>query len=171
MNISDLVIPVLILGVIAFSLFRKRPVYSDFILGAKDGIKTAFDIMPQLVGLIVAIKVFDASGGMEFIVRLIEPLASILHFPSEIVPFALMRPLSGSGSLALATGLFEKYGTDSMIGRIISVMMGSTETTLYTVAIYFGAVGVKNTRHTLLCALSADLISMILSVIVCTVMF
>ncbi len=171
MNISDLVIPIFILGVIVFSLFRKRPVYSDFILGAKDGIKTAWDIMPQLVGLIVAIKVFDASGGMEFIVRLIKPLTSILHFPSEVVPFALMRPLSGSGSLALATGLFEKYGTDSFIGRTISVMMGSTETTLYTVAIYFGAVGVKNTRHTLVCALSADLISMILSIVVCTVWF
>ena len=171
MNISDLVIPVLILGVIAFSLFRKRPVYSDFVLGAKDGIKTAFDIMPQLVGLIVAIKVFDASGGMDFIVRLIEPLASILHFPSEIVPFALMRPLSGSGSLALATGLFEKYGTDSMTGRIISVMMGSTETTFYVSAVYFGAVGIKNPRHTVACALFADLVSMIMSVIVCSVFF
>jgi len=171
MNLSDFAIPLVVGTVLLFALFKKCQVYSDFTLGAEEGLKTAFKIIPQLTGLMVAIKMFSASGAMTFFVNLLSPVASLLHFPTEVLPFVLLRPVSGSGSLAMATELFAKYGTDSFVGRVVSVMMGSTETTFYTVAVYFGAVGVKNIRHTLICALSADLLSAVLSVAVCSIMF
>lgn len=171
MNISDFAIPILVISVISFGLLKRCEVYSSFIFGADEGLKTAIKIIPQLVGLLVAIKVFRASGAMDFITFVLKPVAQLFRFPPEALPFALLRPVSGSGSLAMATDLFGKYGPDSFVGRVISVMMGSTETTFYTVAVYFGAVGVKNVRHTLLCALLADLISMVLSTVICTLYF
>lgn len=171
MNITNFVVPSVILLIIFNSMYAKRPVFSDFTLGAADGLKTAFSIIPSLIGLLVAIKVFFASGAIDLIVSIVRTPARYLGIDAHIVPFALMRPLSGSGSLALLKELFEKYGTDSLTGRTISVMMGSTETTLYTVAVYFGAVGAKNSRHTLICALGADLLSMILSAAVCKVFY
>lgn len=171
MNISDFAIPVLVGFVLLFGLVKKCEVYPAFTSGAEDGLKTAVKIIPQLVGLLVAIKVFNASGAMDFVAKLLSPVAKAIRFPKEALPFALLRPVSGSGSLAMATDLFGKYGADSFIGRVISVMMGSTETTFYTVAVYFGAVGVKNVRHTLLCALLADFLSMVLSTFICSVFF
>ncbi len=171
MNISDLAIPFIVGTVVLFGLFKRCEIYGSFTLGAEEGLKTAIKIVPQLVGLMVAIKAFDASGAMDFVIGILSPVARLLHFPIEVLPFALLRPVSGSGSLALATELFGKYGADSFVGRVISVMMGSTETTFYTVAIYFGAVGIKNTRHTLYCALFADLVSAALSVVVCALYF
>lgn len=168
MNISNTAIPAVVAIILIYSLIRKTDVYSAFTLGAKDGLVTAFNIVPQLVGLLVAIKMFTASGAMEYLVRLLSPVARMLHFPSEALPFALLRPVSGSGSLAMATELFTKYGTDSYVGRVISVMMGSTETTFYAISVYFGAVGIKNTRHTLACALCADFVSMVASAVVCS---
>lgn len=167
MKISDFAVPLIIGLVVFFAIAKRNDAYASFTSGAEEGFKTAVKIIPQLVGLLVAIKVFNASGVMDYVSYLLKPVARILHFPSEAIPFALLRPVSGSGSLALATDLFGKYGPDSFVGRVISVMMGSTETTFYTVAVYFGAVGVKNVRHTLFCALLADLVSMGLSVVVC----
>jgi spore maturation protein B len=171
MKISDIAIAVFVGFVLIFALFKRTEVYPSFILGAEDGLKTAVKIIPQLVGLMVAIKAFNASGAMDYIVALIKPVADILHFPSEALPFALLRPVSGSGSLAMATDIFGRYGADSFAGRVASVMMGSTETTFYVISVYFGAVGVKNVRHTLLCALLADVFSMVLSTVVCALMF
>ena len=171
MNVSDFAIPFIVLFVLTFGLAKRCRVYSSFTFGAEEGLKTAVKIIPQLVGLLVAIKVFNASGAMDFVVKLLSPLAKLLHFPTEALPFSLLRPVSGSGSLALATDLFGKHGADSFVGRVVSVMMGSTETTFYTVSVYFGAVGVKNVRHTLLCALAADALSMVLSTVVCSIMF
>lgn len=171
MKISDIAIAVFVGFVLIFGLFKRTEVYPSFILGAEDGLKTAVKIIPQLVGLMVAIKAFNASGAMDYIVALIKPVADILHFPSEALPFALLRPVSGSGSLAMATDIFGRYGADSFAGRVASVMMGSTETTFYVISVYFGAVGVKNVRHTLLCALLADVFSMVLSTVVCALMF
>lgn len=171
MKISDIAIAVFVGFVLIFALFKRTEVYPSFISGAEDGLKTAVKIIPQLVGLMVAIKAFNASGAMDYIVALIKPVADILHFPSEALPFALLRPVSGSGSLAMATDIFGRYGADSFAGRVASVMMGSTETTFYVISVYFGAVGVKNVRHTLLCALLADVFSMVLSTVVCALMF
>ena len=171
MNISDFAIPFVVGFVVLFGVCRRCEVYASFTFGAEEGLKTAVRIIPQLVGLLVAIKVFGASGAMDFLSSALSPLAKLIHFPPQALPFALLRPVSGSGSLAMATDLFGNYGPDSFVGRVVSVMMGSTETTFYTVAVYFGAVGVKNVRHTLLCAILADLLSMVLSTVVCSVMF
>ncbi len=171
MSLSAYAVPAIVGVIILYALIRKCEVYSSFTSGATDGLRTALSIAPQLVGLLVAIKMFSASGAMDSIVKLIAPVAEFLHIPTEVVPFALLRPVSGSGSLAMATDIFAKYGADSFAGRVASVMMGSTETTFYVSAVYFGAVGVKNTRHALTCALCADALSLALSIIVCTLMF
>ena len=170
MSLSAFAIPAIVGVIILYALVRRCEVYSAFTSGATDGLRTALSIAPQLVGLLVAIKMFSASGAMDTIVKLIAPAADFLHIPTEVVPFALLRPVSGSGSLAMATDIFAKYGADSFAGRVASVMMGSTETTFYVSAVYFGAVGVKNTRHALGCALAADALSLILSILVCNLM-
>lgn len=171
MNISQLAIPVVVGLVIAFALARRAPVYRDFVSGAEEGLKTAVRIMPQLVALITAIKMFEASGAMNYVTRALAPLAALFDFPGEVLPFALLRPVSGSGSLAMATEIFAEKGPDSMAGRIASVMMGSTETTFYVMAVYFGAVGVQNSGYALRCGLVADFVSLVMSVVVCRLFF
>ena len=171
MSLSAFAVPVIVGVVILYSVCKRCEVYSAFTSGATDGLKTALSIAPQLVGLLVAIKMFSASGAMDTIVKIISPVTSFLHIPDEVMPFALLRPVSGSGSLAMATEIFAKHGADSFAGRVASVMMGSTETTFYVSAVYFGAVGVKNTRHALGCALAADAMSLFLSVVVCRLFF
>ena len=125
-------------------------------------------IFPTLFSLFIAVSVFRASGLVDFLTKSLLPICSALHFPPELLPFAILRPISGSGSLAMASDIFNTYGPDSFVGRCASVMMGSTETTFYTVAVYFGATGTKNIRHTLKCALLADIFSMIISLVVCS---
>lgn len=169
--ISVWAMPLMVFGILAFGLYRRVPVYDAFLEGAKDGLKTGVSIIPPILGLLVAIGMLRASGALELIIAAIRPVTDFLRFPPEIVPFALMRPLSGGGSLALATDLFSQHGTDSLIGRAVSVMMGSTETTFYTLAVYFGAVGVKHTRYTVKCALLADAAGILLSVWACRLIF
>lgn len=169
--ISSWAMPLMVFGILAFGLYRRVPVYDTFLEGAKEGLKTGVSIIPPILGLLVAIGMLRASGALDLITAAIRPVTDFLHFPPEIVPFALMRPMSGGGSLALATDLFQQHGTDSLIGRAVSVMMGSTETTFYTLAVYFGAVAVKNTRYTVKCALLADIVGILLSVWVCRFVF
>jgi len=166
-DIGSFVVPAMILGIMIFAIWRKVDVYSAFTSGVKDGARSIFDIFPALFALFIAIGALRASGLLELIVDLISPLAKFFHFPSELVPFALLRPVSGSGSLAFASDIFSTYGPDSFAGRAVSVMMGSTETTFYTTAVYFAATGTKDIRHTLKCALIADCVSMAVSVAVC----
>ena len=165
--ISDYAVPISIVAVIVWGILNKVNVYSEFLDGAKEGLKIGVGIIPPVVGLLAAIGMFRASGAMDFLIWLIKPVTDFLKIPSEIVPFALMRPVSGSGSLAMAADIFKNFGTDSLSGRAVSVMMGSTETTFYTLAVYFGASKAVNTRHTLKCALAADTVGIILSVWVC----
>lgn len=169
--ISDVAIPLAICAVVLYGIFKKVDVYSEFLEGAKEGLKISAGIIPPIVGLLAAIGMFKSSGAMEFLVKVISPVTSFLKVPTEIIPFAVMRPVSGSGSLAMATDIFKTYGPDSLSGRIAAVMMGSTETTFYTLAVYFGAVKASDTRHTLKCALSADIVGMVLSVWVCRLFF
>jgi len=171
MNVADIVMPSLVIVIVMHGMCKKTDVFSDFALGAKDGLKISVNILPNLIGLLVAVRMLSASGALEMAEKVISPVAEFLHFPTKLVPFALLRPVSGSGSLAMATDLFSKYGADSFVGRAVSVMMGSSETTFYTVAVYFGSVAAKNTRHTLFCALFADVICAFISVMVCRLMF
>ena len=170
-TISLFSVPIMIVSIVAFGLFKRDNVYDSFVQGAKLGLESTVQISAPLVGLMVAISMFRASGALEILSKLLSPLTSLLEMPSEVLPLALLRPVSGSGSIAIVNDIFKNYGPDSIPGKIASVMMGSTETTFYTVALYYGAAKVKNIRHTLHAALLADFCGIIGSVIVCRLYF
>lgn len=169
--ISLYAIPVVILLVILLGLIKRIKVYDIFVLGAKDGLKTVVRIIPTLVGLMVAVGVFKASGALDLLILAVKPFAVLIGIPAETIPLALMRPVSGSASLAIVNEIINTYGPDSYIGRTASVMMGSTETIFYTLTIYFGSVGIKNIRFTLVAALLADFVSVTASALVCALIF
>ncbi len=164
--ISVYMMPLFIGIFVVYGMIKRVGVYDCFTEGAKEGAKSMTGIIAPLVGLMVAISMFRESGALELLTKFMSPILSKIKIPGEILPLALLRPISGSASLAIITDLFKNLGPDSIEGKIASVMMGSTETTFYTIAVYFGAVGIKNTRHTLPSALSADLTGIILSAIV-----
>lgn len=170
-SIGGYVVPVVIVFIVLMGIIKKQNVFDLFLNGAKEGITIAFNILPALIGLMMAIEMFKASGAFDIIINYTRPLANALHFPSEVLPLALMRPISGSGALSIFEGTLRDYGTDSFIGRICAVLQGSTETTFYTVAIYYGTVGVTKTRHTIPAALSADLVGFIMSVLTVNLFF
>jgi spore maturation protein B len=161
--ISILAMPLIISIIIIHGILKKVEVFAVFQNGAKDGINACFRILPSLIALFVAINMFKNSGALDFIVKLLAPLFSFLKIPPEVLPLAFMRPISGSASLAIVTDLLNTYGANSLIGRTVSVMMGSTETTFYTVAVYYAAVGVKDVRWTIKAALLADLVGILTS--------
>ncbi len=158
-------VPVMIVGIVIFGLIKKVRVYDCFLEGARDGLRCTFNIAPPLIGLVIAISMFRASGAVDIIARLLSPLLRIIAMPASVLPLALLRPVSGSGSLAIISDIFKTFGPDSIDGKIASVMMGSTETTFYTIAVYFGAVNIRKTRHTLKSALIGDFVGMIMSVV------
>lgn len=164
--LSALSLPVVIASFLILGFVKKVRVYDCFSEGAKDGLQSLVGIVPPLIGLMVAIHMFRASGALELLANFLSPFLDAVGLPAEVLPLALLRPISGSASTAIVTDIFQTLGPDSPAGTIASVMMGSTETTFYTVAVYFGAVGVKNTRHTIAAALTADLTGICLAVLV-----
>ncbi|MCR8642338.1 spore maturation protein [Paenibacillus sp. N1-5-1-14] len=169
--ISSWAIPVMVVFIPLFAAYRKVPVYESFVEGAKDGFDTAIKIIPHLVGMMVAISVFRASGAMDLILGFIKPLFDALGVPSEVLPLAFLRPITGAGSLAFTTDLIAQFGPDSMIGRIAATVQGSTDTTLYVITVYFGAIGVKRASYALKVGLMSDLVGFIASVIICLLAF
>ena len=163
--ISNCAVPFTILLIIVYGLIEKQPTFDVFLEGAQEGIQIIVNIFPTLLGLFLSINVLRASGIIEALTNLILPLLNLLKIPSEILPLALLRPISGSASMAVATDIMSKYGVDSLIGLISSTIMGSTETTLYTIALYTSAIRIKKTRFVLIAALLGDFIGMITSVI------
>lgn len=163
---SSSVMPLILLLIIVYGLIEKNKVFDIFLEGAKEGLNIVLKIFPTLIGLFLAIGLLRSSGILELIINVLSPVLSILKIPSEIMPLAMLRPISGSASIAVATDIMKNYGVDSNIGLIASTIMGSTETTLYTIAIYTGCVGIKNTRFVLLAALGADIIGIIASVLI-----
>ena len=156
--LSDMLVPFLILYVVAHGLLARRPVYDDFVKGAKDGLKTVLQILPTLVGLMVAVGVLRASGFLDFLLQALRPLTELVHFPSELVPLTIVRMFSASAATGLALDVFKEYGTDSYLGLAASILMGCTETIFYTMSIYFMTAKVKKTRYTLAGALLATLV-------------
>lgn len=169
--ISLYAIPFIVVSIVLFGVFKKVNVYETFTDGAKDGFKTAVTIIPFLVGMLVAIGVFRASGALDLITNALSSITNKIGMPGEVLPMALIRPLSGGGESGVMNDLFTTYGPDSLIGRMASVMNGSTETTFYVLAIYFGAVGIKKTRHALPTGLIADAVGLITAVVVTNIMF
>lgn len=163
--------PLFAAAIIIFGLIRRVSVFDEFIKGAKEGIGTLYTIAPSILGLVFAVGLLRSSGAVDVICGTVKPVADFLGFPSEIVPMALLRPVSGSGSSALLVQVFEGYGPDSFAGRVASVLAGSSETTFYATAMYFGSVRVKNIRHTLITAIAADLTAAVMSVVTVRLFF
>ena len=169
--ISMYILPVVILVILGVGLIRKVKIFEAFTEGAAEGITTMARIMPSLVGILTAIGVFRASGALDAVVGLLAPAASLLGIPAEAIPLVLMRPVSGSASLAIVSEIISKYGADSYVGRVACTMLGSTETIFYTLAVYYGSVGVRNIRYTLAAALVADGVSAVASAFICALVF
>jgi spore maturation protein B len=169
--ISLWAIPVLLVAIPLAGMLSRVKVYDVFIEGAKEGFEVAVKIIPFLVGILVAIGMFRGSGAMDLLTAGIRPLVAPLGFPPELVPLAVLRSLTGSGSLAFTTDLVKTHGPDSVIARTAATMYGSSETTFYVLAVYFGAVAVRRTRHAVAAALIADLVAAVAAVAVCAWMF
>ncbi len=162
--ISMLAVPTMIVGIVVFGLLKKINVYDSFTQGARAGAENMLQIVAPLVGLMVGISMLRASGALDLLAKILKPVTDEIGMPKDVLPLALLRPVSGSGSIAIIDDIFKRLGPDSTAGKIASVMMGSTETTFYTVAVYFGSIGIKNLRHTLKSALLADMAGMLLAV-------
>ncbi|MCB0283234.1 MAG: spore maturation protein [Calditrichae bacterium] len=168
---SILAIPLIILFFIGYGGLKKVKVYEVFVEGAKEGFNVGVKIIPYLVAMLVAIAMFRASGALDVLTWMVAPVTNLIGMAPELLPMALMRPLSGSGSLGVMTELMNTHGVDSLIGFTASTMFGSTETTFYVVAVYFGAVGIRNTRYAITAGLLADLAGLITAVVLCRILF
>jgi spore maturation protein B len=154
-----------------YAALKGVKVYENFVEGAKEGFQVAVTIIPYLVAILVAIGMFRGAGGIDLITSWLRPALAAVKFPPELVPMCLMRPLSGSGSLGIFSELVKQFGPDSLIARTAGTIYGSTETTFYVVAVYFGSIGIRRTRHSIAAGLIADLAGIIASVIICRMMF
>jgi spore maturation protein B len=169
--ISIAAIPFLLALFPLYAGLKDLKVYEEFVEGGKEGFAVAIKIIPYLVAMLLAISMFRGAGGIELLTRAVRPILDLLRFPPELLPMALMRPLSGSGSLAIFSDLVKQLGPDNLITRMAGTIYGSTETTFYVVAVYFGAVGIHRTRHAIPAGLIADLAGIIAAVIVCRMVF
>ncbi len=166
------VIPLLLCGIPFYGLvFKRVKVYEVFVEGATEGFTIAIRIIPFLVAMLVAIGMFRASGMLDILINLLSPILSLINFPPENVLLALMRPLSGGGSFGLLADLVKEHGTDSIISKIGATMFGSTETTFYVLAVYFGSVGIKKIRYALIAGLIADVVGIFSAVYICQLLF
>lgn len=168
--LSAAAVPTIILIIIVYGLIEKNKVYDTFIEGAKEGLSIVINIFPTLIGIFLAVGALRTSGILELIINMIKPVIEILKIPAEIMPLAMLRPISGSASIAVATDIMSKYGVDSIIGCIASTIMGSTETTFYTIALYTSAVKIKKLRFVVVAALVADIVGMLTAVAICRIM-
>ena len=169
--LSILAIPAIFLLFLGYGYVKKVKVYEKFVEGAKEGFNVGVKIIPYLVAMLVAIAMLRASGAMDVLTNLVKPITNLVGMPPEVLPMALMRPLSGSGSLGVMTELMNNFGVDSLIGFISSTMFGSTETTFYVIAVYFGAVNIYKTRYAVPAGLLADAAGLITAVLICRVLF
>ncbi len=162
-TLGAVILPLVITVIVLFGIVRGVKIFDCFIEGAKEGLRTIKNILPSIVGLVVAVSMLKASGGLDIIVKFLSPLSGITGIPEEIMPLAVLNPISGGGALSMYELILKDYGPDSYLGRVASVMMGATETTFYAIAVYYGSVGIKKTRHTVMAGLIADFTSFIAS--------
>ncbi|MEH7075650.1 spore maturation protein [Neobacillus drentensis] len=170
-GVSITFIPLLIGFILLYGTIKRVPTYESFVEGGKEGIKIAVAIIPFLVGMLVAISVFRASGALDALMNWIRPLMKTMGIPAEIVPLLIIRPISGTAALGMTSDLIAVYGPDSFIGRLASVLQGSTDTTFYVLAVYFGAVGIKKMGDALKVGLLADVVGIIASILVVAFIF
>ncbi|WP_069988136.1 spore maturation protein [Massilioclostridium coli] len=171
MRIDLFFIPTILVGIILYAMFHHVNLFESFLKGAKEGVSIAVGLIPTMVGLLAAIAMLQASGAIDLLTSFLAPLAKALGIPQEILPLAILKPVSGSGSLAVCETIFTQFHPDSYIGRVAAVLQGSTETTFYTIAVYYSSVGVSNIRYTLPTALFGDLIGIVCSSLFVRILF
>lgn len=164
--LSKSIIPIILLIIITYGMFKGRKVYEWFIEGAKDGLGVVLRIFPYLLAMIIAVQIFKEANLLSLLNNLIAPIVNLIGLPKELIPLVLIKPLSGSGAIGIFTDIIKNFGPDTKIGLIASVIMGTTETIFYTITVYFGAVKVKKIRHTLWAAILADITAIIMAVLV-----
>lgn len=167
--IANFAVPAIILIIVIYGWLKGVPVFDVFVEGAKEGAKTAFDILPVMVGIIAAVSILNASGLIAILANMMKAPLEFVGIPSEVIPVLLIRPFSGSASLGLFTELIKTYGADSYLGRVLSTIMGSSETVLYTLAVYFGATSAKNTRHAVLASLISSYTGILVAIYICKI--
>ena len=165
------ILPAVFIIILGFGFYKKTNIFDSFLTGAKSGLSSCLNITPALVGLITAVSMMRASGLLDFIANIFSPVLNMFHFPSDVLPLALLKSVSGSGALAMLKDIFQTAGVDSQSGKLASVMLGSSETTFYALVVYFGATKVKNTRYTVFAALIADITGIVVSTIICNTLF
>ena len=170
-KIGSFSIPVVMIVIVAYGLIKKVSVFDVFLKGAAEGVKSTVSILPALVALVMAVEMLKSSGALDILTRAIAPLTNRIGIPAETIPLGLLRPVSGSGAMAVYRGISETHPVNSFVNRVASVMMGSSETTFYTIAVYFGAAGVKKLRHTVPAALCADFTAFFASAATVTLFF
>lgn len=164
--LSDFMIPMVIFIIVGYGILMKVDIFDTFLHGAADGIKMVFELMPTLIGLLMAIGIMRASGALTIAAKLLSPLTSLLHFPSELMPLSIIKMFSSSASTGLLLDIFKTYGPDSYLGILASLLLSSSETIFYTLSVYFGPIGIKNMRYTLMGCLFATLAGMAASTII-----
>lgn len=169
-HISVIAIPMILLVIIGYSTVEKKKVFDDFLEGAVEGLEIVKNIFPTLIGIFLAVGCLRSSGIIDVLIKIISPITNYFNFPSEIIPLALLRPISGSAAMGIAVDILNNNGVDSTIGMIASTIMGATETTFYTIAIYTSCVGIKKMRFVLIPALAADVVGIVTSVIICNIL-
>lgn len=169
--ISLYTLPCIILAILLCAVFKKIPVYESFIEGAKDGLRVCGNIVPYLVAIIVAISMLRASGFLEFVSSHCTALLTAIHLPSDVVPLTIVRSLSGSASLGVFTDIIKNNDVNSYASKLAAIMLGSSETTFYVLAVYFGSVGIKKFRYAVLTGLFADIMGIMFAIIVANIFF
>ena len=170
-SIGNYLIPVVVLVIIVVSFIKKVNVYDEFTSGAKEGLEMGISIFPYLIGMIFGINILLKSEILNNIFYLFKPVFDLIKIPVEILPMAIIRPISGNASFTIMIDMIKTYGVDSYLGRIVSVMQGATDTTIYVISLYFGSIGIKNIRYALKAGLFADIITLIMSVLLVSVFF
>lgn len=170
-TLGNFLLPAVVLIVIGVSLYKNISLYDVFVEGAKEGIKLGFQVFPCLLGMIFGINLLLKSNLISDILNLLSPILSVLRLPKEILPLAIIRPISGNASFALMVDIFKTYGVDSYLGRIAAVMQGATDTTIYVISLYFGSIEIKNIRYALKAGLFADFITLVVSILLITLFF
>ena len=171
MQLTTLVVPALLCFTACFAMGKRVDVYAALTHGAEEGLTVLLRVLPSLIGLMTAVYMFRASGAMDCLGRFLAPALTLLGIPPETAPLLFIRPISGSGALAVGTDLMRAYGVDSYVGRVTAVMLGSSETTFYTIAVYYGSAGITKTRHTIPAALCADAAMFLMSALAVRLLF
>lgn len=170
-NISGIILPVLVLIIVSYGIYKKVDIYDVFLEGAKESFDFILTMFPTMLAMILGVNIFLKSGFVNFVFEYLDPLLKLLSLPLEVLPMAFIRPISGSSALAILSSLLKEKGPDSFIGRLASVMQGSTDTTFYILTLYYGSVGIKKIKYSLIAGLGADLAGIIGSIFITQMFF